>query len=92
VWVAAFTSAGNYVDAYSSALPVPAYVQRTMAELNLEHGAAMRHLRQRHGLEMAKDTWGTYSGQQIQRRISFAEALRNVFIQLKEHPHNMYRL
>jgi len=67
---------------YSSGLQLPKYVTDKMSALQLEHGPAMRQIREEKGMSNDKDTWGLYSNYVLLRTVSLEEALRNALIQI----------
>lgn len=53
-----------------------------MTLMKLEHGPAMRAIREIHGIENDKDTWGLYTNYALLRAVSLEESLRNALIQI----------
>lgn len=83
---------GKTYYGYSSGLPIPPHVLRTMKESGLDHGAAMRKIRDELNQFDDRDTWGTYSGKLVLRNISLQEALRNAVVQIVHTENNLYHL
>lgn len=73
---------GRRYYGYSSGLQLPGYVIERMDTLQLDHGPAMRHIRNEKGVAHDKDTWGLYSNYALLRSASLEEALRNALIQI----------
>ena len=89
---ACITHAGNIYYGYSSGLPIPRHVMKTMEKNGLSHGAAMRKIREELNQFDDRDTWGTYSGKLVLRNISLQEALRNAVVQIVSSENNLYHL
>jgi non-canonical (house-cleaning) NTP pyrophosphatase len=83
---------GRSYYGYSSGLPIPRYVLKTMQRDDIEHGQAMRQIRKELNQFDDRDTWGTYSGKLILRDISLQEALRNAIVQIVTSKENLYHL
>ncbi len=88
-WAVIVTSEGTEFAGYSSGLTVPDYITNRMQTQAMEHYEAMALIEKELG-ELPNDTWGTYSGGQIARKVSLEEALRNAVIQILPHEGNLY--
>lgn len=73
---------GKRYYGYSSGLQLPTYVTNKMTSMKLEHGPAMRAIREIHRIENDKDTWGLYTNYALLRAVSLEESLRNALIQI----------
>lgn len=89
-WAAVITRDDKEFFGYSSGLRVPDYVLRKMDELKMEHCDVMTVLEEEHKL-IVNDTWGSYSGGMLVRKISLEEALRNVLIQIVAPDKSFYK-
>lgn len=75
---------------FSSGLKVPDYILEQMNKLNKNHGDVMAFLENKFG-KLPNDTWGTYSGGIILRKISLEESLRNALIQIIAPENSFYK-
>jgi inosine/xanthosine triphosphatase len=80
-WAVIITKDGKEYNGYSSGLKVPDFILKKMDEMKMEHSDVMTVIEEEYGY-MPNDTWGTYSGNTIQREVSLEEALRNALIQI----------
>jgi non-canonical (house-cleaning) NTP pyrophosphatase len=65
---------------YSSGLKIPKFILDKMKQLNKPHYNVMTIIEKSYKIKRG-DTWGTYSGFLISRKVSLEEALRNALIQ-----------
>lgn len=88
-WSCIVTKDGKEFFGYSSGLKVPDYILKKMDDLEIEHCMAMEMVEKEFG-NLPNDTWGTYSGGLVIRKISFEEAIRNALIQTLPHEKSFY--
>lgn len=73
---------GRRCMGYSSGLKVPEEVTTLMAD-GLSHGDAMARIEARlANIPHHNDTWGAYTGYQIERNVGLSEACRNAAVQV----------
>lgn len=88
-WCCVIDKEGNEFLGYSSGLKVPKYILQRMENENLEHFELYDLMGEESGLDV-KETWGSYTGGQIIREVSLAEAARNALIQIFAPKHGFY--
>lgn len=89
-WSVAVDSDSKEYYGYSSGLKVPDFILKKMDELKMEHCDAMTIIEEEHG-KLPSDTWGTYSGGMIVRKVSLEESLRNALIQIAATGESFYK-
>lgn len=88
-WSCLVTKDGKEFFGYSSGLKVPDYILKKMNDLKIEHCMVMEMIEKEFS-NLPNDTWGTYSGGLVIRKVSFEEAIRNALIQTLPHEKSFY--
>lgn len=88
-WAVIVTASDNEFAGYSSGLKVPDYITSRMKQEKLKHYEVMNLIEKEMG-NIPNDTWGTYSGGTIARKVSLEEALRNAVIQMLPTDKNLF--
>jgi inosine/xanthosine triphosphatase len=89
-WAVVLARDGAEVKGYSSGLRVPDHVLERMASSGRTHAEVMEIVERKGGMPWS-ETWGTYSGGLLLRRVGLEEALRNALIQLLPSPNGLYQ-
>lgn len=88
-WVVILKGDKEYVG-YSSGLLLPDYVTQHMKTHGVLHNVAMGAIDKELGIQKGTDTWSTYSGGLLKRKVSLREAARNAAIQMHVSPKSLY--
>jgi non-canonical (house-cleaning) NTP pyrophosphatase len=87
-WACVIDPEGRESLGYSSGLRVPEAVLARMRQSGRTHAEVMEDVEREHGTAPS-ETWGTYSGGLLPRRLSLEEALRNALVPLL--PSGLYK-